>query len=240
MDRRNFIRNTMLASAGLLLTGSELFGNVIRYRVKRGDTLSELAVKHRTSVKTIKRLNRLNNDRILIGQYLIIPAPLSYKYIEHVVRETNQLHIEPRRWQYIITHHSAIDNGNAEAYHNYHLNEIGMENGLAYHFVIGNGIDSGDGQVETGNRWKAQLDGGHVHTEKYNKIGIGICLVGNLEKHKPTRKQIEALHELIAFLRGAIKTDAIRYAVHREIDGIQHTVCPGKYFPIKDYHRRWG
>ena len=49
--------------------------------------------------------------------------------------------------------------------HNVHKAR-GMKNGLAYHFVISNGSRKAyDGEVYIGNRWKAQLDGGHVKTK---------------------------------------------------------------------------
>jgi hypothetical protein len=44
-----------------------------RYKVRSGDTLSQIAQRHRTSVSAIKRLNHLRSDRINIGQVLKIP-----------------------------------------------------------------------------------------------------------------------------------------------------------------------
>lgn len=44
------------------------------YRVKRGDTLAKIAKKFHTSVRTLKRLNRLRSSRIRIGQRLIVPS----------------------------------------------------------------------------------------------------------------------------------------------------------------------
>lgn len=44
-----------------------------KHRVKSGETLSGLAVKYHTTVKSIKRLNGLKSDMIYIDQYLKIP-----------------------------------------------------------------------------------------------------------------------------------------------------------------------
>lgn len=44
-----------------------------KYKVKSGDTLSEIALRHRTTVTAIKRLNNLRSDRIDIGQILKLP-----------------------------------------------------------------------------------------------------------------------------------------------------------------------
>ena len=44
----------------------------IYYTVKRGDSLSEIAEKHRTSIRNIKKWNGIRSDKILIGQKLKI------------------------------------------------------------------------------------------------------------------------------------------------------------------------
>jgi len=155
------------------------------------------------------------------------------------VRETTaKLRIPSTRWKWIIAHHSAIKYGNAAIYGRAHL-ERGMENGLAYHFVIGNGIDSGDGEIEIGPRWQQQLDGGHVHREDMNKVGIGICLVGNFEETKPSAKQITALQELIDYLRGETWGKKLKFAVHKEVTPLR-TLCPGKNFPLSKMHSLYG
>src|SRR5699024_922737 len=43
------------------------------YKVKRGDTLYQLAQKNNTSVKAIQHLNHLNSNTIKVGQRLKIP-----------------------------------------------------------------------------------------------------------------------------------------------------------------------
>lgn len=46
----------------------------IRYRVRRGDTLSQIAQKHRTSVSTLKRINHLGRRSFIrVGQRLNVP-----------------------------------------------------------------------------------------------------------------------------------------------------------------------
>ena len=114
-----------------------------------------------------------------------------------------------------------------------------MENGLAYHFVIGNGVDSGDGEIEIGSRWIKQIKGGHVRQEEINEIAIGVCLVGNFEVAKPSKNQLSAMRELIDFLRAEVVTPRVRFAVHKEVDP-GHTVCPGRHFPLREMHRLYG
>jgi LysM repeat protein len=53
--------------------GIEIYGGSgSRYVVKRGDTLSGLAQRFRTSVTALKRLNKISGDAIRIGQTLRI------------------------------------------------------------------------------------------------------------------------------------------------------------------------
>lgn len=45
-----------------------------RYTIKRGDTLSAIALKNRTTVATIRRLNGIKNNSIQVGQRIKLPA----------------------------------------------------------------------------------------------------------------------------------------------------------------------
>ncbi|MDC0145682.1 LysM peptidoglycan-binding domain-containing protein, partial [bacterium] len=61
----------------------------IFYTVKSGDTLSEIAIRFRTSVKKIKTWNGIRNDVIYVGKKLTIHVPLNYK--ENKNKNTNSL-----------------------------------------------------------------------------------------------------------------------------------------------------
>jgi hypothetical protein len=166
------------------------------------------------------------------------PRSSSILLTRKVRERTRELSVESGRWKWIVGHHSAIRNGNAAIYDREHRRR-GMENGLAYHFVIGNGIDSGDGEIEIGPRWVRQIKGGHVHREDINEVGIGICLVGNFEETRPTSKQLMAFRELVNYLRSDVVGKKVGFAVHREIDP-GRTVCPGRNFPVAQMHRIYG
>ncbi len=43
------------------------------YKVKNGDSLGTIAKEHQTTISEIKKLNNLNNDKIIIGQTLKLP-----------------------------------------------------------------------------------------------------------------------------------------------------------------------
>lgn len=208
------------------------------YTVKRGDTLGSIALTHGISVGDLKRANNLSSDLIRIGQKLMVPgATSSHDLLAHVRAETARSNVRASNWKGIVVHHSAIKYGNAAIYDRAHRKR-NMKNGLAYHFVIGNGIDSGDGEIEVGPRWKKQLLGGHVKSYKLNLTAIGICLVGNFEATHPTRRQLSAFTQLMDWLRSDVVPGAKNFAGHRDLRGEQ-TICPGKNFPLAAMHARY-
>lgn len=159
-----------------------------------------------------------------------------YKYLTRANRsEIDRASVAKRRWRYIVVHNSGTRQGNAKAFEYYHRKVRKMPNGMAYQFVIGNGRSSGDGAIEIGSRWRRQINGGHVHSDYLNHISLGICLVGDFNRDKPTTKQLEALDELIRYLRGRVgKTDGKVAIVraHRQINPPRWpTDCPGNRFP---------
>ncbi len=235
MRRRRFLATL---AAGMLSGAAGLWANgrPPTYRVRKGDTLSKIARLHGISVRDLKRENGLKDDLIRIGQVLKLPAKLETSYAR-VRNATESLAVPMLSWSLIVGHHSGIRNGNAAAYHRGHLRR-GMSNGLAYHFVIGNGIDSGDGEIEIGSRWTKQLPGGHVRSSAVNGKGIGICCVGDFETGKPTPRQLESFLWLCGYLQETVGSRRLAFAVHKEIDP-GHTVCPGRNFPTKSLRNRF-
>jgi len=134
-----------------------------------------------------------------------------------------------RSWRYIIIHHSDTKTGCAASFDKYHRETKGWAGGLGYDFVIGNGTGSGDGVIEAGPRWTGQMDGAHAGVEKYNKEGIGICLVGNFNQDRPTPAQSRALIQLTAYLMRTFHIPPQRVLGHRDI---RKTDCPGKYLSV--------
>ena len=86
-----------------------------------------------------------------------------------------------------------------------------MQNGLAYHFLIGNGIDSGDGEVEIGPRWKRQLLGGHVKNYKINLNSNWHLLGWQLREDSPEQKANRSLHPVngLATWRSSPERDSV-------------------------------
>jgi LysM repeat protein len=226
----------VLASACLSLALAAADKN---YTVKRNDTLTDLAHKNGLTVSELAERNGLaKSERLRVGQKLLIPdaetAAGDPASSSRLPKGLKGIRVEPAKWKYIVIHHSASPNASVKGMDYYHRVERHMENGLAYHFVIGNGHSLKDGEIAIGHRWTAQLDGGHLASEALNRKSIGICMVGNYDEDKPTRKQMEALHALVEYLlaRCHLNTDAVK--THQQINPI-YTRCPGRYFPAKNF-----
>lgn len=166
----------------------------------------------------------------------------NYRYLSRsVIDAIRRAPVQRSRWKFIIVHNSGTRQGNARAFDYYHRRVRKMQNGLAYHFVVGNGTSSGNGAIEIGDRWRRQINGGHVHSDYLNNISLGICLVGDFNRDRPTKAQLEATEELIKYLRdrcGRADGRVIPVRPHREMNPPQWaTDCPGDAFPYGWFRR---
>ena len=139
-----------------------------------------------------------------------------------------------RAWRHIVIHHSATDTGSAASFHKSHLAR-GWD-GLGYHFVIGNGTGTRDGQVEVGYRWKRQKRGAHAGNLEYNEHGIGICLVGDFQSGHPSRRQLASLRSLVRFLQSKCRIPTSEVIGHCQVPG-KDTLCPGAHFNMAAFKR---
>ena len=132
----------------MLLDPVDLLGATLgRYHVvKRGENLTLIAKRHGTTVSNLKIWNGLTSDVIIPGQKLYLRPQHSSLPLTTI----NRPRVNATKWKNIIAHHSATGNGNAKIFDAAHRRR-GMENGLAYHFVICNGTNGcADGKVEVG------------------------------------------------------------------------------------------
>lgn len=210
--------------------------------VKKGETLYGLSRRYEVEVADLARVNGLTTKtKIKIGQKIYIPegkasiSDLSYS----LKRDLNRTRVRSRRWKHIVVHHSATSSGTIKGMDEYHSKVRHMENGLAYHFVIGNGRGMPDGDIGVGHRWEEQLHGGHLASESLNEISLGICLVGNFEKTRPTSAQMESLASLTHYLMKRCSLGVSAVQTHQQINTV-YTRCPGKLFPSRDLLSRLG
>lgn len=151
--------------------------------------------------------------------------------------------IKRGRWRVIVVHHSATFDATPESMDEYHRNVRGWCNGLGYHLVIGNGVNTGDGHVYVGSRWERQISGAHCKSKSghyfgtwradnyFNAHGIGICLVGDFEQRQPTQRQLAALQKLVQFLCSRTGINPAHIYGHRDVT--HKTLCPGRYLTAK-------
>ena len=137
--------------------------------------------------------------------------------------------VAPRPWKWIVIHHSASPAGSMAVFDKEHKAK-GWD-GVGYHFVIGNGTNSADGQVEVTPRWPIQKWGAHAKTadNRYNEYGIGICLVGNFDVERPTPRQLASLARLVAYLSKTYHIPINNVIGHRDT---KPTECPGRYVSL--------
>jgi len=137
--------------------------------------------------------------------------------------------VPARPWQWIIIHHTATSFGNAAIVTRWHQDR-GFDE-MGYHFLIGNGTNSGDGQIEVGTRWPKQKWGAHTKSpdNRFNDYGIGICLVGNFDVTNPTAAQMRSVDKLVAYLMKTYHIPPDRVLGH---DDCKSTDCPGKHLSV--------
>ena len=159
----------------------------------------------------------------------IKPAPRPPQVAAAVPREWIPNSGAKRDWYWIVIHHSATPSGSEKDFDREHKEKGWDECG--YHFVIGNGTNSGNGQIEVGPRWPKQKYGAHAKTadNRFNEHGIGICLVGNFDVDRPTAAQMASLNKLVKYLMVTYNIPATRVLGHRDT---KPTDCPGRNFNV--------
>jgi len=141
-----------------------------------------------------------------------------------------------KKWTAIVIHHSATENGNAAIFDRMHREENHWD-GVGYDFVIGNGTDSGDGQIEVTFRWRRQVPGAHcggTPDNWANVDAVGICLVGDFNHSAATARQMQSLVELVRFLQKRYDIPTSRIYGHNTAPGARPTDCPGRISPIPE------
>lgn len=138
-------------------------------------------------------------------------------------------------WQYLVLHHSGGDQGSVEsldALHRLRRDQFGNPwAGIGYHFVIGNGQGMIDGRVAATFRWQQQLHGAHARSRRHNRLGLGICLIGDFEEQPPTPRQLSSTQKLLELL--LTRLDISRHNILRHSD-IAATRCPGRLLPFEE------
>lgn len=186
------------------------------------------------------RLSSLRSGRAAAPSPLIVPLPEADETPSGLPSEWRPNSMARiRDWQWIVVHHAAQESGDAASIGRVHR-DVNKWDGLGYHFVIGNGTQSRDGEVEVGFRWREQREGAHARVRagddnRWNLHGIGICLVGDFTKSPPSQQQMEALVRLVRALMAEYDIPARDVVPHKFVHG---TECPGARFPWGQFQSR--
>ncbi len=139
--------------------------------------------------------------------------------------------VSARNWTHIIIHHSGTEAGDYASIDRYHREEKGWS-GAGYHFIIGNGTRTGDGELEATARWTAQIIGAHCQASSMNHRSVGICFVGDFEQSSgPSPSQLAAGKKLVRHIVRKFDIPPENILGHGEVPGAQ-TACPGAHFPL--------
>ena len=122
------------------------------------------------------------------------------------------------RWRSVFIHHSRTRRGDLTSL---------MKAGLADHFVIGNGQECGDGEIQWSDRWMDQQPA-RLGSQALAGDQISICLVGDFDAAAPTPAQVQRVTELVRSLQKQLGIPAgsvVAYDNPRSVHGI------GRHFP---------
>ena len=130
-------------------------------------------------------------------------------------------------WTHIAIHHSLSGKDtDIDDVYQWHVNERGWQD-VGYHFVI-----PADGKLQEGR--KLSMDG--AHTRGWNDKAIGICLMGNFNKKRPTDHQLDTLERLVDGLMKIYDIPVKNIKGHRDLD---NRTCPGDNFSVENFKERF-
>lgn len=142
------------------------------------------------------------------------------------------------RWKYIVIHHSAGSFGDIDLLQRVHRERQPGDpiDAIPYHYVVGNGNGLAVGEIASDWRQSLDLWGAHVSANNMsrNLLGLGICVVGNLEEEPMPKGQLEALVALTRRLMSRYGIPLQNVQGHGMIAG-EATKCPGRHFPMDDF-----
>lgn len=144
---------------------------------------------------------------------------VEWAHLTERIRDEIDLGSEKGRDIRVVTLHGSGGLGAAspKAMSRLHRWILGSQSGVAYDFIIGDESDSA--AIQAGDRWR---DPGASDGE------LRLCLMGDFESEGPTATQLEALHELIDYLR--VRLGHVRVSTHAKEAG-RPVSCMGPGFP---------
>lgn len=133
-------------------------------------------------------------------------------------------------WNWIVVHHTGDGAGDVATLDARHRAEMGFEDGLAFHFLVGNGNGLALGAVAEGERWRRRIPGPHcTENPGISLASVGIAAIGDTSAAPLPDESMRALADLVASLRSRLALPRERVLLHREVEG-GDPACPGAHF----------
>ncbi len=149
----------------------------------------------------------------------------------------------PIKKTHIVIHHSASADHpthvNFQAIRDYHVKVNGWRD-VGYNFVL----DRINGRVEVLVGRTLTEDGAHTIEMSLNKVGVGICLIGDFDKEVPPNDSLELLARICRSLMdqfGIPQENVIGHWEAQAMGGVQvahRKTCPGLNFIMDDFRKR--
>ena len=144
---------------------------------------------------------------------------------------------------HIVVHHSASADHptfmNFQAIRDYHVKVNGWRD-VGYNFVL----DRINGRVEVLVGRTLTEDGAHTIEMSLNKVGIGICLIGDFDKEVPPSDSLELLARICRSLMDQFGIPPENVVGHWEAQAMggvpvaKRKTCPGLKFNVDDFRKR--
>lgn len=136
-----------------------------------------------------------------------------------------------RGWKYIMIHHSATvdsDTYSWDAIRRYHM-ETNKWSDIGYHF----GVEQVGGHFVMLKGRSLDTDGAHCKEHSMNRLGLGVCLVGDYDKFAPKPGAYDILVSLVNVLQMIYDIPVENVVAHR--DYAPYKSCPGKMFNMDTF-----
>ena len=140
---------------------------------------------------------------------------------------------------HIVIHHSLSKDGNLSnwnAIRKYHTQTLGWDD-VGYHW----GIEKIGSSYEILMGRSMNKRGAHCIDLGMNRVGIGVCLIGNYDVAEPPGEAKTKLIELCLWLIDMYKISICDVLGHREVQALagireeDRKTCPGRLFPLEQF-----
>ncbi|MBC8203028.1 MAG: N-acetylmuramoyl-L-alanine amidase [Planctomycetes bacterium] len=143
-----------------------------------------------------------------------------------------EIPIDTAKWSGIVIQHLGEPAGSIKSIQRSHLS--GGLDGIAFHFIIGNGNGLGDGVVHGSDRWVQQTKAARpisIDPENWDENLITICLIGNGNRRQFTERQILHLSRLVQRLQNELSIKASDVYLSSDLENSPNMApSPGKFF----------